>query len=194
MLLLLLVWLGGSLAQAQTVNGPAIQLGEVLIHRSDDGYYLNAMMHIEWPPTVEDALAKGVPLHFVARADLLRERWYWYDREVVRQERYMRLSFQPLTRRWRLLVSSQPLVNSGLGVSLGQSFDSASEAFSALARIHHWKITDASQIEPDGRYRLDFSFRLDLTQLPRPLQIGILGDSDWNLGASRSLKLTADGK
>ena len=179
--------------RAQPPQGLPIQLDELQVQRLDDGYYVQANMLIEWPTVVEEALSKGVPLHFVARADLLRERWYWYDREVARQERYMRLSYQPLTRRWRLLVSSQPIGNTGLGVSLGQSFDSASEALSALGRLHRWKVAELSQLE-DGKYRMDFSFRLDLNQLPRPLQLGILGDSDWNIGVSRSIKLSAETK
>jgi hypothetical protein len=51
-----------------------------------------------------------------------------------------------------------------------------------------------AQVEVDAKHRVDFSFRLDLTQLPRPLQLGILGESDWNLGVSRTLKLTSDAK
>jgi hypothetical protein len=180
--------------QAQAPQGQPIQLEDVQVQRLEDGYYVNAGMQIEWPVAVEDALSKGVPLHFVARVDILRERWYWYDREVARQERYMRLSYQPLTRRWRLLVSSQPIGNTGLGVSLGQSFDSASEAVAALGRINRWKVAELSQVDADGKHRVDFSFRLDLTQLPRPLQLGVLGESDWNLGISRTFKLTADSK
>ena len=183
-----------SVARAQPPQAAPIQLDEFQVQRLDDGYYVHADMQIEWPAVVEEALSKGVPLHFVARVDILRERWYWYDREVARQERFMRLSYQPLTRRWRLLVSSQPIGNSGLGVSLGQSFDSASEAVSALGRIHRWKVADLSQVEVDGKHRVDFSFRLDLNQLPRPLQLGILGESDWNLGLSRSFKLAVDTK
>jgi len=194
------VWVLGSLvmitgaAQAQSPPGQPIQLEDLQVQRLEDGYYINASMQIEWPTAVDEALSKGVPLHFVARADILRERWYWYDREVARQERYMRLSYQPLTRRWRLLVSSQPIGNTGLGVSLGQSFDSASEALSALGRINRWKVAELAQVEVDAKHRVDFSFRLDLTQLPRPLQLGILGESDWNLGVSRTLKLTSDAK
>jgi hypothetical protein len=195
-----LVWVLWSLlmitgaAHAQSQQGQPIQLEDLQVQRLEDGYYVNAGMQIEWPTAVDEALSKGVPLHFVARADILRERWYWYDREVARQERYMRLSYQPLTRRWRLLVSSQPIGNTGLGVSLGQSFDSASEALSALGRINRWKVAELAQVEVDAKHRVDFSFRLDLTQLPRPLQLGILGESDWNLGVSRSLKLTSDAK
>jgi hypothetical protein len=31
---------------------------------------------------------------------------------------------------------------------------------------------------------LQFRFRLDVTQLPRPLQIGTLGDTDWDLAVN----------
>jgi hypothetical protein len=130
------------------------------VQRLEDGYYINASMQIEWPTAVDEALSKGVPLHFVARADILRERWYWYDREVARQERYMRLSYQPLTRRWRLLVSSQPIGNTGLGVSLGQSFDSASEAVAALGRINRWKVAELSQVDADGKLSLAYKQKI----------------------------------
>ena len=35
---------------------------------------------IEIPSAVEDALLKGIPMVFLAEADILRERWYWYDK------------------------------------------------------------------------------------------------------------------
>jgi hypothetical protein len=34
---------------------------------------------LELPRAVEDALQRGVPLYFVAEAQLLRSRWYWRD-------------------------------------------------------------------------------------------------------------------
>jgi hypothetical protein len=45
--------------------------------------------------------------------------------------------------------------------------------------MSRWKIVDASELAGNGRYLVEFRFRLDLTQLPRPLQIGTLGQSDW---------------
>ena len=55
----------------------------------------------------------------------------------------MRLSYQPLTRRWRLVVSPTPIGNSGL--ALGQTFDTREEALAAVQRISHWKIADAAR-------------------------------------------------
>jgi hypothetical protein len=99
----------------------------------------------------------------------------------------MRLSYQPLTRRWRLVVSPTAIGNTGL--ALGQTFDSRDEALAAIQRISHWKIADAADIDPDGRYNVDFRFRLDVSQLPRPFQIGAVGHSDWSISAARNLRL-----
>jgi hypothetical protein len=99
----------------------------------------------------------------------------------------MRLSYQPLTRRWRLVTSSAPIGNSGGG--LGQTFESREEALAAIQRIAHWKIAEASDIDPDSRYRVEFSFKLDVSQLPRPFQIGAVGHSDWSITASRNARL-----
>jgi hypothetical protein len=36
---------------------------------------------------------------------------------------------------------------------------------------------------------VEFRFHLDLSQLPRPFQIGTLGQADWNISASYSQPL-----
>jgi hypothetical protein len=102
----------------------------------------------------------------------------------------MRLSYQPLTRRWRLTISNGPIGNSGL--ALGQTFETRDEALAAIQRISHWKIAEATDIDPDARYNVDFRFRLDVSQLPRPFQIGAVGHSDWSIAASRNVRLVIE--
>ena len=48
------------------------------------------------------------------------------------------------------------------------------------------------EIEDDGRYYLEFSYKLDTAQLPRPLQIGLGGSQGWTLGVDRTLTLTLE--
>lgn len=165
-------------AQAQT------EISQLRVERSDDGLQLSAQLQFEMSSAVEDALLKSIPMVFVISADVLRERWYWYDKKLVSVERFMRLAYQPLTRRWRLNVSSGPVVNSGVGLALNQSFDTLTQALSAIKRIAKWKIADAADLDAAAKYKLDFRFRLDLGQLPRPFQIGALGQSDWDISAS----------
>jgi len=43
-------------------------------------------------------------------------------------------------------------------------------------------------VEGSGYY-LDFRFRLDLSQLPRPFQIGIAGQREWQISLARTQRL-----
>lgn len=160
------------------------------VERSDDGVHLSATVRFELPAVVDDALAKGIPMFFVAEAAIYRDRWYWYDKRVASVTRHFRLAFQPLTRRWRLQVSPTPIGNSGL--VLGQMFDTRDEALAALQRFSRWHIADAAEIDPDSTHTVEFRFRLDVSQLPRPFQIGAVGQSDWNLSAARAVRLQPD--
>jgi hypothetical protein len=69
---------------------------------------------------------------------------------------------------------------------MGVPYDSLSEALSAIKRSSEWRVVESSEIEPGGKYRLDYQFKLDLTQFPRPFQIGTLGESDWSMSVKRS--------
>ena len=169
---------------------PATDITQLRVERTDDGVVLSAAVKFELPAVIDDALDKGIPMFFVAEATLLRDRWYWYDKHIAGASRHMRLSYQPLTRRWRLVVSPLPIGNSGL--ALGQTFDTREEALAAVQRISHWKIAEAGDLEPDGRYNVDFRFRLDVSQLPRPFQIGAVGQADWNITAMRNQRLSLE--
>jgi hypothetical protein len=175
------------LALPAVAQGPQAEITQLALERTDEGVLLSASVTFEVPAIIEDALAKGIPMFFVAEAVLFRDRWYWYDKEVAAAARHMRLSYQPLTRRWRLVVSPTPIGNSGL--ALGQTFETREEAWSAVQRISHWKIAESSAVDPDQAYNVDFRFRLDVSQLPRPFQIGALGHADWNITALRNQRL-----
>jgi hypothetical protein len=168
-----------------------VQLEDLVLQRSEEGIYLSTRLGFELPQSLADALSRGLPLAFVMQADVMRERWYWSDKLVSRTERFVRLSFQPLSKRWRVYVSAQPIQATGLGVSLGQSFESLSEALQSIQRISRWRIADASVIDIANKQRLEFRFKLDLSQLPQPLQFGVLGGGS-GLEYTQSLKLQED--
>jgi hypothetical protein len=111
---------------------------------------------------------------------------------VATATRYLRLSYQPLTRRWRLSTSPSPISNTGLGVVLGQNFDDLRDAVLAMQRISRWKIADASEIDADVLHLVNFRFRLDMSQLPRPLQIGAVGSAGWSLVVARNQRLVPE--
>ncbi len=182
---LLLGWLatamlGLGMAVAQTPSVGA-ESPTLRLERSDDALWLSTQLKFDLSSAVVDALHKGIPIFFVAEADVVRERWYWTNKKIATARRQFRLAFQPLTNRWRLNITSGEIVEAGLGLALNQNFDSLSDALNTVRRMTRWKITDASELAPNARYLVEFRFRLDLTQLPRPLQIGTLGQADWSV-------------
>jgi hypothetical protein len=160
------------LAPAHADAPPVLRSFE--LSQDEDGLNLGYALDFELSRQVEEALLKGVPIYFVARADVFRTRWYWRDKRVGTAERTWRLAWQPLTRRYRLSQGS-----------LSQNYDRLDDALAGIQRATRWKIAEAAALEADTRQYVEFSFRLDTSQLPRPLQIGVGGQQDWNLAVER---------
>jgi hypothetical protein len=168
----------------------ATELTQLRVERAEDGVYLSALVQFEIPPVVEDALTKGIPMFFVVEADMYQNRWYWTDRRVASATRTIRLSFQPLTRRWRVNIVPGLINNSsGLRASLAQNYETLPEALSSVQRLSRWKIADNAEVDPDVVYKLEFSFNMDLSQLPRPFQIGVAGQKDWTISVQQAERL-----
>ena len=159
-------------------HAEGIELASLQVARNEGVLALDFSVRINLSKAVNDALVRGVPIYFVAQVDLYRNRWYWRDERVARVSRTWRLAFQPLTGSWRV----------GLG-GLNQTYATQGEAVAALSRAANWRLADASQLDPDGRHYVDFSFRLDTTQLPSPMQIGLSGSPDWALGVERTVRV-----
>lgn len=159
----------------------ALELTRLTAERADQGVLLNFETRFDLPPPVLDALQKGVALHFVADARLLRGRWYWRDQRVSQVTRNWRLSYQALTFSYR--------VSQG---GLSQSYTNLDDALRALQRVSRWRIADPLAPDDDGHYYVEFSYRLDASQLPRPMQIGIGSQPEWNLQVDHSFVLPAE--
>jgi len=173
LLLLAAVLQAPRVALAQPVELAQLQAG-----RSDGALTLDFAVRVTLPRAVEDALQRGVPVYFVARADLRRSRWYWRDERVARVSRSWRVAYQPLTGTWRV----------GLG-ALNQTLPTLADALAAVTRSAGWPLAELSQLDPDSRYYVEFSYRLDTTQLPSPMQIGLGGQADWDIGVERTLRV-----
>jgi len=193
--LLLCLWLLGAAvlpAAAQTPANTAVEVTELRLERTDGALLLQSSLRLDLSSTVEDALQKGMPIYFVTEVELMRDRWYWYDKKVGNATRHYRLAYQPLTRKWRLNVSRDPIGAVGLASSLSQTFETLPEALSAIRRTVNWKLADLSDIEIDNKLTLSFKFRLDVSQLPRPFQMMAGSQAEWNLSAQKMMRLSAD--
>lgn len=166
---------------------------QMSVQRTPEAVYLSARLKLVPGAAVEDALLKGVPLYFAWQADVYRQRWYWSDKRMATALRTLRLAYQPLTRRWRLSLSTDTggVMGAGLQYALHQNFDSLAEALAGVARVSHWKVADAARLQTDDQYRVEWRFRLDLSLLPRPFQIGMSNQSEWDIGVQKVLRVPA---
>ncbi|MBI5269531.1 MAG: DUF4390 domain-containing protein [Burkholderiales bacterium] len=160
------------------VRAQGVDLTTLDVVRADGELLLDFVARPGLSKAVEDAMQRGVPIYFVAQATLYRSRWYWRDERVARVTRTWRLSYQPLTSSWRV----------GFG-TLSQSYATAEEALAVASRAARWKVADLDQLDPDERYYLEFSYRLDDNQLPRPMQLDLAAQADWQLSVQRRLRI-----
>ena len=187
---LLCAWLLSlSCAWAQS---SVLELTDLRAARQDNALVLNAQLKLELGPVVEDALVKGLAVHFMAEAEVMRDRWYWTDRKIGAVTRYYRLAFQPLTRRWRLNVSSDPFSGASLAGSISQNFETLNEALGVIRRQSGWKVADMADLNPEARQYVSYRFKLDVSQLPRPFQIASGNQADWNLQVGSQLRLSPE--
>jgi hypothetical protein len=179
-------------AHAQSANGPSVEVTELRLEKSEGALLLQSSLRLDLSSVVEDALQKGMPIHFVSEVEITRDRWYWYDKKISTVARHYRLAYQPLTRLWRLNVSREPIGTVGLASSLSQSFDTLPDALAAIRRTVNWKVADLSEIDSDNKYTLMFKFRLDVSQLARPFQMTAGSNAEWNLAAQKTIRFTPD--
>lgn len=181
--------LASAMVQAQTQAEITVLRAE----RSVNEVFVSAHVSFELPAVVEEALLKGMPMFFLLEAELYQDRWYWYDKRIASAQRQVRLAYQPLTRRWRVNPSAGAGGDNTQGLSLNQSFDTLADALSAVRQVSQWKVADLAESDLTAKIKLQFRFRMDLSQLPRPFQIGAIGQSEWDIQGSARTALRGEG-
>jgi hypothetical protein len=187
----LLAWLFAASAQAEgiAVNKMEIRLGE-------DGYQLSASYDINPSFVVKQALSRGIPIYFVSEFSLTHARWgwldsaqqalmrslprfvvgespqthwRWLDKEIYKGEQTIKLSYSVLTGRYRISHGA-----------LFQNFANLEDALNMLTRQSSAAIP-ADLVKKDAKYMAAARLRLDIEQLPKPLQVNALTNNDWAL-------------
>lgn len=161
------------LALALQAVGAAAELGvkNAEISAGEDGFVLNAEFEVALNPRLEEVVTRGVPLYIVAEFELSKPRWYWFDAVLAQRSLTWRLSYHALTRQYRLST----------GV-LHQNFPTLEDALRIVSRIRDLPVAERGALHSGTAYEARLRLHLDLTQLPKPLQVSAIGDRDWNLG------------
>lgn len=145
---------------------------------SDEGYLLNADFDVALNPTLEDAVNRGVSLVFAVELDVKRPRWYWLPERIASARREYRLSYSALTRQYRLSQGG-----------LSQDFGTLDEAVGLMRRLRGWLVLKPGELQPGQSYQMELRFSLDVSRLPKPMQVEALTSRDWHLEARHQLQL-----
>lgn len=137
----------------------------------EDHYVLDADFDLALNATLEEAIVRGVPLYFVVEFELQRPRLFWIDDTVVSNTLSYRLSYNALTRQYRL----------SSGGAFYQNLPTLGEAQHLISRVRGRKVIEKAALIKGTRYEAAVRLRLDTTQLPKPFQISALTSRDWNL-------------
>jgi hypothetical protein len=154
---------------AASAEGIAVNKAE--IRQSEDGYQLSAHYDVNLTLAVQEALTRGIPLYFVSEFSVTRSRWYWLDEEVFQGEQTVKLSYNVLTRQYRISRGA-----------LFQNFANFEDAINMLSRQNSASIP-AELMKKEGNYLAAARLRLDIAQLPKLLQVNAVSSKDWSLSS-----------
>jgi hypothetical protein len=137
---------------------------------SSDGeaWVVSADFLIALNSSLEEAVNRGVTLPFLVEFELRRPRWYWWDERAATATQSHRLSYQVLTRQYRLLLNGVPMAFTTLG-----------EAIEAMSRLRGWRAAPRERTPGGGQYEGWLRLRLDTDQLPKSFQVTAITNRNW---------------
>ncbi len=156
----------------QNVWAEGLAIKSANLELKEEVYHLNALLEVSLNRTLEEALNHGLPLNFVVEFKLAKPRAFWFDEEIAAVQQNLRLSYHALTRNYQL---SSNLTQ--------KNFVSLSQLLEELSEIRGWPVLDRSLVKKRYNYIASLRLRLDLSQLPQPLQVNAIGSKDWNLAS-----------
>jgi hypothetical protein len=172
LLRLLLCWLLVSLPLvARAAEG--VEITQAHLESTDEGYKLSATYAFELNRGLEEAITRGIPLHFTTEVELNRPRWYWFDEKAINASQTIRISYNVLTRQYRAAIVG----------SLQQNFSTLDDALSLVRRPRRWTVAERGSLKVGETYNVAVRFMLDVSQLPKPFQVNAINNADWRFAS-----------
>lgn len=152
-------------------HAEGIQAQQIEVAQRGELFHLNGGFSIQLSPTLDDALRRGVQLTFVQAVEAERERDWWLAEGLSELERSIRLSYNALLRQYNVSLS---------GVS--SAHESLADALRAAGDLRDWAVVSVRQMKKRSEYKIYVRMYLDISQLPKPLQVNALASSGrWQL-------------
>ncbi|MES2353905.1 MAG: DUF4390 domain-containing protein [Pseudomonadota bacterium] len=164
LLLLACLLFGGPVwAEGIAVKSASIEL-------VDESYQLSATFDVNFTQTIDDAINRGLTIPFIIEYEITRPRWYWLNETVVSGSRSRQISYNALTRQYRLTIGT-----------LYQNFDRLEDVKQVLSSVRGTDVAERGALNRGARYEVGVRMRLDVSRLPKPFQVNALASKEWSL-------------
>ena len=138
---------------------------------------ISSRFQTELPEQLQNALQQGVPLDFSLSYRLERPTLASYRFKInqlisTANSVNYRLSFHPLTNRYRVAVGT-----------FSTEYNSLATALKAIGAIANWQVLNEGALSdtPVSEVKAQIRLNLTTTKLPKPFQINAINSRDWDL-------------
>ena len=170
-LLAVLALLAGVGAIVSSARAEGIQVQQIDVVHRGELFHLIGGFSIQLSPTLDDALRRGVQLTFVQAVEAERERDWWLAEGLSDLDRSVRLSYNALLRQYYVSLN---------GVS--SEHETLADALRVVGDLRDWAVVNVRQMKRKSEYKIYVRLYLDVSQLPKPLQVNALASSGrWQL-------------
>jgi len=166
LLALIAALLGPGPARAES----AIRLNQAELQQKGEMWQLQGGFEVRLSGTLEEALRRGVQLTFVQQFEAQRPRDWWLAEDVSDLSRLVQLSYNALLKQYYVSIS-------GYSATL----ETLDEALRTVGDLSGWAVMHQSQVRRKQQYTLAVRMYLDVTRLPKPLQLNAVASTRWQL-------------
>ena len=142
-------------------------IAEIIVNKNDDGkqiqieYELNYQMHEEF----ERIIDKGISINILEEIKIIKERDYFFDKEIASQKNYKRIEYHPLIKKYYFYERSEK-----------KSYLSLNELIVDINKKRELQLKiDKKDI---NNHLLIINWRIEQNSLPKSLQLN-LKKPDW---------------
>ena len=140
--------------------------------QSDGVYALNADFRLSMPQQLQDAINHGTPVSFQVEFNINRPRWYWSNENLISTSREQRISFNSLTREYRVTSGANQY-----------RYNTLNEALLNVSRVSQWRVLWPNQYNVGEPLEGSARIYLNTAKLPRTYQLNSLTNQGWGLNS-----------
>ncbi|MGR8933827.1 MAG: DUF4390 domain-containing protein [Gammaproteobacteria bacterium] len=151
-----------------------ISIDAAQLHLKDQAYVLDTDIAYRLTPKVLKTVQNGIPLMWLLRVQVYRERHYLWDERLVDVQQRYRIRYHALMNIYHVLDENR---------GEASYFSTLTAALEAIGTIRAMPVPGLSLLSDDGIYFARIKMQLDREALPLPLRPLSYINSDWYLSS-----------